>query len=98
VDGFSVELCGHLGGLAYVPAVHQPEPGGDGGGEVDAVVDERQGCRTRYIFPLSTSRSAYYVNKNVKKLRNRNTRMIILEMPSLWLVEKLVTENKGKKL
>ena len=81
VDGFSVELCGHLGGLTHVPAVHEPEPSGDGGGEVDAVVNEGQGCRTRYILPLSTCRTTYHVNKNGEKLRERKKMTFTLEMP-----------------
>ena len=52
VNGLAVELGGHLGGLADVPAVHQPEPGRHGRREVDALVDERQGRRTGDVLPL----------------------------------------------
>ena len=53
-----VELRGVLGRLGYVAAVHEPEPRGDGGGEVDAVVDEGEGRGARHVLPLRARRSA----------------------------------------
>ena len=52
MDGLFVEGCGHLGGLGHVAAVHQPEPGADRGGEVDAVIDEGEGGATSHVLPL----------------------------------------------
>ena len=57
MDCFPVQFGCHFGGLADIPAVHQPEPGGDGGGEVDAIVDEGQGGRASHILPLSPGRA-----------------------------------------
>ena len=52
MDCLFVEGGGHLGGLGHVAAVHQPEPGADRGGEVDAVIDEGKGGAAGDILPL----------------------------------------------
>ena len=54
MNSLFVEGGGHLGCLGHVPAVHQPEPGADRGGEVDAVVDEGEGGAARDVLPLGT--------------------------------------------
>ena len=53
MDGLFVEASGHLGGLGHIAAVHQPEPGAHGGGEVDAVIDEGERSAACDILPLS---------------------------------------------
>ena len=58
MNSLFVEGGGHLGCLGHVSAVHQPEPGADGGGEVDAVVDEGEGGAARDVLPLGSRRSA----------------------------------------
>ena len=57
MNSLFVEGGGHLGCLGHVSAVHQPEPGADRGGEVDAVVDEGERRRTGDILPLCTGSS-----------------------------------------
>ena len=41
VNGLSVEVGGVSRRFAYISAVHEPEPGRHGGGELDAVVNKR---------------------------------------------------------
>lgn len=43
MNSLAIELSSHLGSIADVAAVHEPEPGRDSGGETDAVVDEGEG-------------------------------------------------------
>jgi hypothetical protein len=68
MDGLSVELGGHLGGLAHVPAVHQPEPGRDGRRKVDAIVDEGQGSRTGDVLPLGSGCTTWSTRKKLDDL------------------------------
>ena len=58
MDGFPVELGGKLCGLRDVPAVHEPEAGRDGGGEVDAVLDEGERGGAGHVLPLRASCAA----------------------------------------
>lgn len=58
VDGLPVQLGSHLGGVGNVAAVHEPEACGDGGGEANAVVDERERSRSRHVLPLRSRRAA----------------------------------------
>ena len=61
VNGLAVELRCHLGRLADVPAVHEPEPSRDGRSEVDTIVDESQGSRTGNVLPLCSGRTTWSV-------------------------------------
>ena len=56
VNRLPVEFRGVLGRLGYVSAVHEPEPRRDGGGEVDAVVDERERRGASDVLPLGSRR------------------------------------------
>ena len=58
MDGLFVEAGCHLGGLGHVAAVHQPEPGAHGGGEVDAVIDEGERSAAGDILPLGPGGAA----------------------------------------
>ena len=58
VYGLPVKVCRIGRCLSDISAVHEPEPGRDGGGELnEGVVDKRQGGRARHILPLGTGRS-----------------------------------------
>ena len=57
IDGFLVEGRCHFCSFSDVSAVHEPEASTDGGGEVDAVVDEGERRRTGDILPLCTGSS-----------------------------------------
>ena len=54
MDSLFVEGGGHLGRLGHVAAVHQPEPGADRGGEVDAVIDKGERSAAGDILPLGS--------------------------------------------
>ena len=41
-----------------LPAVHKPEPGGDGSGEVDTILDESERGGAGDVFPLGPGRAA----------------------------------------
>ena len=58
MNGLFVEAGCHLCGLGHVAAVHQPEPGAHGGGEVDAVIDEGERRAAGDILPLGPGGAA----------------------------------------
>ena len=61
--GLPVEFSGELCCLLDVPAVHEPEPGRDGRGEVDAVLDKGQRGGSGDVLPLGTGGAAWRLGK-----------------------------------
>lgn len=54
-----IEFRSHFGSVTYVPTIHQPKSGRDGGSKRDAIIDEGQWRRSCHILPLRPRCSAF---------------------------------------
>jgi len=58
MNGFAIELGGHLGRVGDVSTIHEPKPRGDRRCKGNAVIDEGEGRGTSDVFPLGPSRAS----------------------------------------